>query len=61
MAEEAGIDSFWLAEGHYFFRDIGEPKSATSIAAAIAVRTSKIKIGLGIVPYHTRHPGLLAM
>ncbi len=61
VAEEAGIDSFWLAEGHYFFRDIGEPKSATSIAVAIAIRTSKIKIGLGIVPYHTRHPGLLAM
>jgi 5,10-methylenetetrahydromethanopterin reductase len=61
VAEEAGIDSFWLSEGYHFFRDLGEPKSTTSIAAAIAARTKRIKIGLGIVPPYTRHPALLAM
>ncbi|TFH49327.1 MAG: LLM class flavin-dependent oxidoreductase [Lysobacterales bacterium] len=61
VAEETGIDSFWLAEGYHFFRELGEPKSSTSIAAAIAARTSRMTIGLGIVPPYTRHPGLLAM
>lgn len=61
VAEDSGIDSFWLSEGYHFFRDLGEPKSTTSIAAAISVQTKRIKIGLGIVPPYTRHPGLLAM
>ena len=61
VAEEVGIDSIWLAEGYHFFRDLGEPKSTTSLASAIATRTKRITIGLGIVPPYTRHPGLLAM
>ena len=31
------------------------------MAAAVAVLTKRITIGLGIVPPYTRHPGLLAM
>ena len=61
VAEEVGIHSIWLAEGYHFFRDLGEPKSSTSLAAAIAAHTERITIGLGIVPPYTRHPGLLAM
>ena len=61
VSEEVGIDSFWLAEGYHFFRDLGEPKSTTSIAAAIAMQSERITIGLGIVPPYTRHPSVLAM
>lgn len=60
-ADEAGIDGFWIAEGYHYFRNLGEPSSATSVAAAAAVVTSRITIGLGIVPPYTRHPGLLAL
>jgi 5,10-methylenetetrahydromethanopterin reductase len=60
-ADEAGLDSFWVAEGYHFFRDLGEPRSATTIAAAIALNTKRLRIGLGIVPPYTRHPALLAM
>lgn len=61
VADKAGLDGFWIAEGYHYFRALGEPSSATSIAAAIAATTSRISIGLGIVPPYTRHPGLLAM
>lgn len=61
VADEAGLDSVWVAEGYHFFRDLGEPRSATSIAAAIAMSTRRVRVGLGIVPPFTRHPSLLAM
>lgn len=61
VADEAGLGGFWIAEGYHYFRALGEPSSATSVAAAIAATTSRIQIGLGIVPPYTRHPGLLAM
>jgi 5,10-methylenetetrahydromethanopterin reductase len=60
-ADKAGLDGFWIAEGYHYFRNLGEPSSATSIAAAAAVLTSRITIGLGIVPPYTRHPGLIAL
>ncbi len=53
-SDELGFHSFWLAE-YYHYRSI--PPLATLIGAA----TSRIKIGLGILPTHTRHPGLIAM
>jgi len=61
LADKAGLDGFWIAEGYHYFRNLGEPSSSTSVAAAIAMVTSRIVIGLGIVPPYTRHPGLLAM
>lgn len=61
VADEVGMDSMWIAEGYHFFRDLGEPRSATTVAAAVALNTRRIKIGLGIVPPFTRHPALLAM
>lgn len=59
-ADECGLHSIWMAEGSHFFRDLGEPRSATSIAAAVAINTKRLVVGLGIVPPYTRHPGLLA-
>jgi len=61
VADETGLDSVWVAEGYHFFRDLGEPRSATTIAAAVAMATKRVRIGLGIVPPFTRHPALLAM
>jgi 5,10-methylenetetrahydromethanopterin reductase len=61
IADEAGLDGFWMAEGYHYFRHLGEPSSSTSVTAALAVCTSRITLGLGIVPPYTRHPGLLAM
>ena len=61
VADEVGLHSMWVAEGYHFFRDVGEPRSATTVAAAVAMATKRIKIGLGIVPAQTRHPALLAM
>src|SRR4051794_24969898 len=52
--EEVGFDSFWLAEIYYW-------RSASPIAAAVGAATSRIKIGLSIVPTHTRHPSVIAM
>jgi 5,10-methylenetetrahydromethanopterin reductase len=59
-ADRTGFHSFWVAEGSHNFRAIGEPRSATSVAAAIAVTTSRLVIGLGIVSVYTRHPVVLA-
>jgi 5,10-methylenetetrahydromethanopterin reductase len=62
IADEAGIDSVWIGEGYHFFRHLhGEARSATTTAAALAVSTRRIKIGLGIIPPYTRHPALIAM
>ena len=53
-AEALGFHSFWLAEGYH-------SRSAVVRATLIAAATSKIKIGLGILSPHTKHPALLAM
>ena len=53
-AERLGFDSVWLAEFYPY-------RSAIPLATAIGMATSRIKIGLGVLPSHTRHPTLLAM
>ena len=54
QAEALRFDSFWLAEGYH-------SRSAVVRATLIAAATSRIKIGLGILSPHTKHPALLAM
>ena len=53
-ADRLGFHSFWLSEGYH-------SRSAVVRAALIATATRKIKIGLGILSPHTKHPALLAM
>ena len=53
-AELLGFHSFWLSEGYH-------SRSAIVRAALIAAATRRIKIGLGILSPHTKHPALLAM
>jgi len=53
-AEASGWDSIWLGED-YFFR------GGATMAAAVAMATSRVDIGLGIMTPLPRHPALMAM
>lgn len=53
-AEALGFHSFWLSEGYH-------SRSAIVRATLIATSTSRLRIGLGILSPHTKHPALLAM
>jgi len=54
LAEEGGWDSIWLGED-YFYR------GGATMAAAVAMATTRIEIGLGIMTPLPRHPALMAM
>ncbi len=51
-AEQQGFDDIWLA-------DTGG-MDALTLAAAVAVRTERIRIGIAVVPVFTRSPAVLA-
>jgi 5,10-methylenetetrahydromethanopterin reductase len=53
-AEDAGFDEVWLAEDYC-------ERGAFAVAGAVAARTSRIQIGIGVVNPWTRHPVLTAM
>ncbi len=53
-AEQAGMDSVWVAEGYY-------GREAVVPLAAIARATSRVALAPGVVNPYTRHPALLAM
>lgn len=60
--DEAGFDSFWLAEAYPWWRKHSfEARSSTSTSALCARATEQIDIGWGIVSPYTRHPVQLAM
>src|SRR5438105_11269604 len=50
--EELGFDSIWLTEHHFI--DYGLSVSPTVLAAAAAMRTRRVRIGLAaaILPFH---------
>ena len=52
-AEKQGYDSVWLPDG-------GGKMHALTLTAALATRTSSIRLGLGIVPVFTHTPAVLA-
>lgn len=54
LAEELGFDSVWLSE-HHFDADSWSP-SPLALAAAIATRTQRIRIGTFIVILPLHHP-----
>ncbi len=60
--EQAGFDSFWLAEAYHWWRKHSmEARSSTSVTAIIAHETQTIGIGWGIISPYTRHPVQIAM
>lgn len=53
QAEDAGVDSVWLAEGPV-------ARDALITLSAIAMKTSRVKLATGVVNPFTRHPAQLA-
>ncbi|OIJ67719.1 LLM class flavin-dependent oxidoreductase [Streptomyces mangrovisoli] len=53
-AEEAGLDSVWLAEHH--FVPYGTCPSAVTLAALLLGRTSRIRVGTAVSVLPTVHP-----
>src|SRR5258706_13387387 len=60
--EDAGFDTFWIAEGYPWWRKHSlEAGSSTAILAVIAAQTKRIQVGWGIISPYTRHPVQIAM
>ncbi|MFD6433570.1 LLM class flavin-dependent oxidoreductase [Streptomyces venezuelae] len=54
VAEEAGLDSVWLAEHH--FVPYGTCPSAVTLAALVLGRTRRIRVGTAVSVLPTAHP-----
>ena len=60
--EDAGFDTFWIAEAYPWWRKHSfEARSSTAILAVIAHETRRIDLGWGIISPYTRHPVQIAM
>jgi 5,10-methylenetetrahydromethanopterin reductase len=60
--EDAGFDTFWIAEAYPWWRKHSfEARSSTGILAVIAAQTRRIQLGWGIISPYTRHPVQIAM
>src|SRR2546430_15416517 len=60
--EQAGFDTFWIAEAYPWWRKHGfEARSSTAILAVIASQTRRVQLGWGIISPYTRHPVQIAL
>src|ERR1700741_935622 len=60
--EQAGFDTFWIAEAYPWGRKHSfEARSSTAVLAVIAAATRRIQLGWGIISPYTRHPVQIAM
>ena len=60
--DEAGFNTFWLAEAYPWWRKHSmEARSSTAITAIVARETRRIAVGWGIISPYTRHPVQIAM
>src|SRR6202030_4754416 len=60
--EQAGFDTFWIAEAYPWWRKHSfEARSSTAVLAVIAAHTTRIQLGWGIISPYTRHPVQIAM
>ncbi len=53
-AEQLGFDGVWLADSHSVFRD------AYALLAALALKTTTLKLGTAVTHTVTRHPAVMA-
>src|SRR5882757_11579712 len=61
-SEQAGFDTFWIAEAYPWWRKHSfEARSSTAVLAVIAAHTRRIQLGWGIISPYTRHPVQIAM
>jgi alkanesulfonate monooxygenase SsuD/methylene tetrahydromethanopterin reductase-like flavin-dependent oxidoreductase (luciferase family) len=58
-ADQAGFDGVWLTE-HHFHRHYSHLSAPDTMMAAIAQRTSRMRIGHGVVLLPLRHPVMVA-
>jgi 5,10-methylenetetrahydromethanopterin reductase len=62
VMDEAGLDTIWLAEAYPWWRKHGmEAKSSTVLAGIVAMQTTRLTVGWGIISPYTRHPVQAAM
>src|ERR1700726_4850285 len=62
VCEDAGFDTFWIAEAYPWWRKHSfEARSSTAVLAVIAAHTTRIQLGWGIISPYTRHPVQIAM
>ena len=54
-AEAVGFDYYWQTE-HHFYPEIGHTSAPEVFLAALAQRTSKIRLGLGCTVLPCNHP-----
>lgn len=54
IAEDGGLDDLWVIEDCFF-------TAGPSLAAAALTSTSRLRVGIGILPAVTRHPAVTAM
>ncbi|HTW89066.1 MAG TPA: LLM class flavin-dependent oxidoreductase [Candidatus Binataceae bacterium] len=59
LADQLGFRSLWLAELH-FTRDFSVMPAPQLVAAAIAARTRRLRLGIGVYILPTHHPLRLA-
>jgi 5,10-methylenetetrahydromethanopterin reductase len=60
--EDAGFDTFWIAEAYPWWRKHSfEARSSTAVLAVIAAQTRRIQLGWGIISPYTRHPVQISM
>src|SRR6202165_4927628 len=60
--EDAGFDTFWIAEAYpWWSKHSFEARSSTAVLALIAQETKRMQLGWGIISPYTRHPVQIAM
>ena len=55
LAEEVGFDYYWATE-HHFYEEIAHSSAPEVFLAALAARTSRIRLGHGVVVLPCNHP-----
>src|SRR4051794_14282161 len=54
-SEAVGFQSYWMTE-HHFYTEIGHSSAPEVFLSAVAQRTSRIRLGLGVVVLPVNHP-----